>query len=116
LFEVTGVQTCALPIFCTFEEILTHSVSRLKESANEAVTRIAARLRDTYGALEVLLRKNNITPIRPAPRDIFNGKEHEVLVAEKQDGFAKGEIIKLLGSGYRYNGQVLMRANVIAAR
>jgi len=62
------------------------------------------------------LRKNNITPIRPNPQEIFNGKEHEVLVAEKQEGFNKGEIIKLVGSGYRYKDVVLMRANVIAAR
>ena len=101
---------------CTYEEILTHIVSRLKESDNEAVLTAAQKLHETYAALEVLLRKNNITPIRPAPHDAFNGKEHEVLVAEKQEGFAKGEIIKLVGSGYRHNDQVLMRANVIAAR
>ncbi|MCL2499571.1 MAG: nucleotide exchange factor GrpE [Defluviitaleaceae bacterium] len=101
---------------CTYEEILTHSVSRLEETANDAVKAIAQRLHDTYAALEVLLRKNNITPIRPVPHDTFNGKEHEVLVAEKQEGFAKGEIIKLVGSGYRHNDRVLMRANVIAAR
>lgn len=100
----------------TYEEILTHSVSRLMESGNEAVRIIAVRLHDTYTALEVLLRKNNITPIRPSPRDIFNGKEHEVLVAEKQEGFNKGEIIKLVGSGYKHNDLVLLRANVIAAR
>jgi molecular chaperone GrpE (heat shock protein) len=101
---------------CTYEEILTHSVSRLNESENEEVRAIAARLHGTYASLEVLLRKNNITPIRPAPHEPFNGKEHEVLVAEKQEGFNKGEIIKLVGNGYRYNDQVLMRANVIAAR
>ncbi|MCL2203956.1 MAG: nucleotide exchange factor GrpE [Defluviitaleaceae bacterium] len=100
----------------TYEEILTHSVSRLGESANEAVLAAAARLHDTYAALEILLRKNNIIPIRPAPHDVFNGKEHEVLVAEKHEGFAKGEIIKLMGSGYRHEDRVLMRANVIAAR
>jgi molecular chaperone GrpE (heat shock protein) len=101
---------------CTFEEILTHSVSRLKESHNEAVLAVASRLYETYAALEILLKKNNITPIRPAPHEIFNGKEHEVLMAEKQEGFAKGEIVKLVGSGYKHNDRVLLRANVIAAK
>jgi len=100
----------------TYEEILTHSVSRLRESELENVQTIAAQLADTYAALEVLLRKNDVTPIRPEPHDIFNGKEHEVLVAEQQEGFNKGEIIKRVGSGYRYKDAVLVRANVIAAR
>lgn len=100
----------------TYEEILTHSVSRLRESLTEAVQAAALLLDDTYTALEVLLKKNNIIPIRPEPHEAFNGKEHEVLVAEKQIGFAKGEIIKRVGSGYRQKDVVLMRANVIAAK
>ncbi|MCL2363616.1 MAG: nucleotide exchange factor GrpE [Defluviitaleaceae bacterium] len=100
----------------TYEEILTHSVSRLRESASEHVQDAAANLEGAYAALEILLGKNDITPIRPAPHDPFNGKEHEVLMAEQQESFIKGEIIKRVGSGYRYKDMVLMRANVIAAR
>jgi molecular chaperone GrpE (heat shock protein) len=88
----------------------------LWESENPLVQATAARLEGTYAALEVLLRKNNVTPIRPMPHDPFNGREHEVLVAEKQEGFEKGEVIKRLGSGYRYKDIVLVRANVIAAK
>jgi len=100
----------------TYEEILTHSVSRLRESTSEHVQDTAANLEGAYNALEVLLCKNGITPIRPAPHDPFNGKEHEVLMAEQQEGFAKGEIIKRVGSGYRLGDMILVRANVIAAR
>jgi len=100
----------------TYEEILTHSVSRLHKSDNVQVKSMAARLEYAYAALEVLLRKNNITPIRPDPHEPFNGKEHEVLVAEKHEGFEKGEIIKRVGSGYRCGELVLLRANVIAAK
>jgi len=100
----------------TYEEILTHSVSRLRESESPYVQAAAARLDGTYAALEVLLRKNNITPIRPEPRELFNGKEHDVLIAEKHEDFAKGEIIKRMGSGYRHKDTVLVRANVIAAK
>jgi hypothetical protein len=101
---------------CTYEEILTHSVSRLYETGLEAIDEAVILLDDTFIALERLLRKNNIQIIRPAPHEPFNGKEHEVLMAEVLEGFAKGEIIKHVNSGYKLNGQVILRANVIAAR
>jgi molecular chaperone GrpE (heat shock protein) len=100
----------------TYEEILTHSVSRLFASENPMVQAAAAQLEETYNTLEILLKKNNVTTIRPMPHDPFNGREHDVLVAEKQEGFQKGEIIKRLGSGYRYKDMVLVRANVVAAK
>ncbi|MCL2386726.1 MAG: nucleotide exchange factor GrpE [Defluviitaleaceae bacterium] len=101
---------------CTFEEILTHSVSRLRDSARLVVLVAVSMLDDTFRALEVILKKNNIAVIRPDIREIFNAKEHEVLVAEKQEGFEKGEIIKVVTAGYRTAEQVILRANVIAAR
>jgi hypothetical protein len=101
---------------CTFEEILTHSVSRLHNSQNPRVLAAAQMLDDTFRSLEIILKKNNIAVIRPEIRELFNAKEHEVLVAEKQDGFEKGEIIKIVTAGYRVKDQVILRANVIAAR
>ena len=101
---------------CTYEEILTHSVSRLRDSITEEISHAVEILDRTSFALEVILKKNNITAIRPEPHDLFNAQEHEVLVAEKMDGFNKGEIIKMINSGYRQKDQVLLRANVIAAR
>jgi len=101
---------------CTYEEILTHSVSRLRSSNSEAVISAANVLNDTFDTLEVILRKNNIKMLRPVPHDQFNAKEHEVLVAEKQEGFTKGEIIKIVNSGYMYQDTIIIRANVIAAK
>jgi len=101
---------------CTYEEILLHSVSRLRNSDNEEIAAAAILLDDAYGKLEILLGKNNIEAIRPAPHDVFNAFEHDVLVAEKQDGFNKGEIIKMLNTGYKQQDKVILRANVIAAR
>ena len=101
---------------CTYEEILTHSVSRLRESEWETMTAAAAILDQAFRDLETLLKKSNIAVISPVPHEPFNAQEHEVLVAEKQDGYAKGEIIKIITSGYKKNDQIIIRANVIAAR
>ncbi|MCL1878682.1 MAG: nucleotide exchange factor GrpE [Defluviitaleaceae bacterium] len=110
---------------CTFEEILTHSVPRLRESADagggqnacdgDILTAVLA-LNDTFRALAVILKKNNIEIIRPDAKTQFNAREHEVLVAEKNADFQKGEIIKVMTAGYRFKDQVVLRANVIAAR
>lgn len=98
----------------TYEEIIFYSVSRLRESGgfDEAVNLAA----DTMQNLEILLKKNNIEVIRPAPHEPFNPKEHEVLMAEPSPDFNKGEIVKLMNSGYRQHNTILLRANVIAAR
>ena len=101
---------------CTYEEILTHSVARLRNSSNSEVNAIALKLDEAFRALEVVLKKNNIAVIKPQMREIFNAKEHEVLVAEKHADFTKGEIIKVVTAGYRTKERIILRANVIAAR
>jgi len=101
---------------CTYEEILTHSASRLRDSEWTEMIQAEAELSDTYNSIEALLGQNNIVPIRPAVHEMFNAFEHEVLVAEKAEGFAKGEIIKIINTGYRLGDRVIVRANVIAAR
>ena len=101
---------------CTFEEILTHSVSRLHESKDDGVLSAAFLLDSAFRELEVILKKNNIAVIRPAAKELFNASEHEVLVAEKHNHFEKGEIIKVITAGYRLKEKVILRANVVAAR
>jgi hypothetical protein len=96
----------------TYEEIIFYSVSRIRDDFPEAATLAD----ECLSGIEVLLKKNNIEIIRPVPHDPFNSKEHEVLMAESKPEFKKGEIIKLMNSGYRVNGLVILRANVIAAR
>jgi len=101
---------------CTYEEILIHSVPRLRDSESPEIAAIATLLDSAYVSLENLLGKNNIEVIRPTPHDAFNAFEHDVLVAETLDGFKKGEIIKMLNTGYKQQDKVILRANVIAAR
>lgn len=101
----------------TYEEILNYSVSRLRQEQQldmvkgfvETIDRVNTRINE-------LLIQYNIESIKPQPYDVFDGKEHEVLMAEKQEGFEKGQIIKLMNTGYKYNNTVVIRANVIAAK
>jgi len=101
---------------CTFEEILFYSVTRLRESTLPQIEEGVKILDETFATLESLLANKEITVIRPAPHEAFNGREHEVLTAEEQEGFAKGEIIKTMTSGYKQGDKVILRANVVAAR
>lgn len=100
----------------TFEEILTYSVSRLLDSESEEIKNSANVFTEAFDQLEVILKKNNIQMIRPVPHDLFNAKEHEVLIAEKHDEFKKGEIIKVVNAGFMQDGSIIIRANVIAAK
>jgi len=100
----------------TFEEILQYSVTRLRESDNDYVKDYVDMIDENARKIENTLDKAGITMIRPNPHDNFNGREHEILMAEHMEGFAKGETIKTMTSGYRLNGQILIRANIIAAK
>ncbi|MCL2378753.1 MAG: nucleotide exchange factor GrpE [Defluviitaleaceae bacterium] len=100
----------------TYEEILYHSVSRLRKTLQSHISEAVGILDETFIKLESLLTESGITIISPAPHEPFNGREHEVLIAEETEGFAKGEIVKVMTSGYKFKDQVILRANVIAAR
>ena len=100
----------------TFEEILHYSVSRLRVSENAAVLVFVAAVDAGMARLEAMLAAYGITMIRPEPHEVFNGREHEVLMAEVHSGFQKGEIVKYMNSGYREGETVLLRANVVAAK
>lgn len=101
----------------TYEEILNYSVSKIREETElDVVKGFIKTIDDINLEIENLLIKYSIFTIKPKPYDIFNGKEHEVLMAEKHDNFEKGQIVKLMNTGYKYNNSVIIRANVIAAK
>ena len=100
----------------TFEEIIHYSVSRLRESVDWKVLEFVVEIDFAVKKIESILAKNGIERLSPLPHELFNPKEHEVLSAEQQADFKKGEIIKTINSGYRQNGTIIMRANVIAAK
>ena len=106
------MKESALYEISTFEEILFYSVPRIKEAEPDAATLANYTLK----SLECLLKSNGIDVIRPESHETFNSKEHEVLMAESNPDFKKGEIIKIMNSGYKQGDTVLLRANVIAAR
>ena len=100
----------------TFEEILRYSVSRLRTSDKLVDSSFVSAIDAVDKDLAAILSKNDITLILPAPHDLFNAKEHEILLAEESADFQKGEVVKVMNSGYRQGDAVLLRANIIAAR
>lgn len=105
LFEIT-----------TFEEILNYSVVILRESNEPIIKDIVFEIDNTTKSIQEILINKNIFRINPEPHTIFNAREHEVLLAEKNEEFKKGEIIKVLNCGYKIFDKVVIRANVIAAK
>lgn len=100
----------------TFEEILCYSISRLRKSENELIVRFVRDIDRLNEKLTLILNKYNIEKIIPNPHEMFNGKEQEVLLTEKNNSFKKGEIIKVMNCGFKKGDVVILRANVIAAR
>lgn len=100
----------------TYEEIVNYSVSRLREETDDFVTEYVANIDKLTLCLEDTLKEYEIEFVEPVPHDMFNGREHEVLMAEVKEGFKKGEIIKTLNKGYRFNDQIILKANVVACK
>ena len=105
LFEVT-----------TFNELLNHSISRLKETEHMDILMYIQMVEEANSLINSTLVKYEIRPIEPLEREIFNAKEHEVIVTEKHDDYKKGEIIRTSNHGYKQGNDVIIRANVIVAR
>lgn len=100
----------------TFEEIKIYSVSRLRESDAPHIIGFVRYIDEAEAKLTDTLKRHDITAIRPNPGDAFNGREQEILMAEPSPTFKRGQIIKLLNTGYKQAETVLLRANVIAAK
>ena len=93
----------------TFEDIVRHSVPHLPEA-------LGIPAHSALSQLEDMLAAHGICRINPAPRTPFSAREHTILLAENHDGFAKGEVVECLNSGYILEEMVLLRANIIAAK
>ena len=101
----------------TFQEIIYYSVVRLRECEEENIKELVSYIDDTENNIEKELINNDILLIKPKPYDMFNVKEHEVLIAEKNDEFLKGQIIKVINYGYKIKDkEVIKRATIIAAK
>ncbi len=100
----------------TFEEIMHYSVSRLITLNAPEDAGFISFITTEHEFLASLIRRYGIEEIKPRPHDMWNGKEHEVLIAEKDEAFCKGEIIKLMNTGYKEGDTVIIRANVVACK
>lgn len=100
----------------TFEEILNYSVTILRNSGEKVIKDLIFTIDSAVQKIEQDLAEHNIKIIKPKPHEIFNGRMHEVLMAEKNEEFKKGEIIKVMNNGFMQNETVIIRANVIAAK
>jgi len=109
-------KECIFFEIITFEEIINYSISKLMESENEAVRDYAGLVRQCDENIKIYMSEVGIDIISPEAHDMFNGKIHEVLMAKEEDGFLKGEIIKVVNKGYKEGSIIYARANVICAK
>ncbi|WP_250277461.1 nucleotide exchange factor GrpE [[Clostridium] colinum] len=101
----------------TFQEIMYYSVVRLRDSEDEKIKDFTKYIDNIEMDIEDILTQNNILLIKPNPHDMFNAKEHEVLLAEKNEDFIKGQIIKVVNYGYKEKDKgIIKRATIIAAK
>ncbi|MCL1997009.1 MAG: nucleotide exchange factor GrpE [Defluviitaleaceae bacterium] len=105
LFEIT-----------TFNDLLNYSIARLKESTEMDVLMYIQVVEEANSMINTTLINYGIRPINPPPHTTFNGREHEVIMTQSQEGFKKGEIIKVSNQGYHQSGVVIIRASVVVAR
>ncbi len=101
----------------TFQEIMYYSVVRLRQSDDKDIKDFINYIDDVDKNIEKILKNNDILLIKPEPHDMFDAKEHEVLLAEKNEDFLKGQIIKVVNYGYKAKDKgVIKRATIIAAK
>ena len=100
----------------TLEEIVRISLPKLISLEGDRINTFVEIVEGTYERISRLLEKNSIEEIYPKEHDKFNGLEHEIIYAETNEEYKKGTIIKVHTKGYRYNNNIILRANVIAAK
>jgi molecular chaperone GrpE (heat shock protein) len=100
----------------TLEDLIHQSVDKLNSSEEPACLKFAECVEKLYINTLNQLRRNDIIQIRPKEHESFNGKMHEIIIAEEAEGFEKGEIIRTSNSGFIYDARILVRASVIAAK
>ncbi len=106
-----------LPEMATFEDIIHQSVKHVMTKCDHPeIIPMMEEIRGLYNRLIKQIERQGITTIRPEVKERFEPKYHEVIVAENQEGYSKGEIIRRQNIGYHYEGYVLRRAGVIVAK
>ncbi len=100
----------------TLEDLIHQSIDKLKVSQEDVCITFVECVDKMYHHILAQLKRHNIMSIIAKEHDPFNGKIHEILLAEVCEGFEKGEIIRTQNSGFIYENRILVRASVIAAK
>lgn len=100
----------------TYEELIEHSLRKLIELEPDKSKEMTEIMLATLAQSRVILSNHDIELIMPQPHDKFVGKYHEVMLAEEEEGFLKGEVVKTIHIGYQLKKHVILRASVLAAR
>jgi len=109
-------KECLFFEIVTFEEIISYSVLKLKDSELEAAKSCCRFIVEAAANIKKILEICGIEIIEPEIGEMFNGRLHEVIMAKEEEGFVRGEITKVLSKGYREGAVVFARANVICAK
>lgn len=100
----------------TFDEMVSHSLNKLVEYEGETSKAMTEIMKYVYNESRRLINKSGILFIEPDPHEKFDGKLHEIMMAEVDASYTKGEVIKCQGIGYIRDDYIIMRANVVAAK
>lgn len=102
--------------YATLEDMINQSIQKLQASKNEVAQEFSKIVYQLYNDLGDQLKKQDIIRLLPKVGDTFNGKIHEVVIIDAEEGFHKGEIIRVQNSGFLYGQRILKRAAVIVAK
>ncbi|MCL2610115.1 MAG: nucleotide exchange factor GrpE [Defluviitaleaceae bacterium] len=100
----------------TFNEILNYSIEGLKNTEFEDILMYIQMAEEANSLINTTLSEYGIKKIAPQKGEIFNSREHIVIMAEKYENMKKGTIIKTVSNGYQKGDEIIIKANVIAAR
>ena len=99
---MTGVQTCALPIFAN--------------GASSDVQSLVEGQSATLRLLQKAFEKAGIRELAPEAGSAFNPEEHEAMVSQPSADLAPNSVVTTIQKGYSLNGRVLRAARVIVSR
>lgn len=101
----------------TFQEIVYYSVGAIRECEEEALQELIKHIDEIDEKIEIILNDYNILFIKPNLRDKFNPKMHEILLAEENEEFERGDIIRIVNYGYiTKDDTIIKRASIIACK
>ncbi len=113
--DIAYLKHDLLPEINTFEDLVNQTLPKLQSSGLDTHKPLIAEVVNLNKLIQNLVRKAGIKTIKPMNHERFNGKDQEIILVEAQEGYSKGEIIKVHTKGYKYADIAVQRAQVIVA-